>query len=47
MPSPHKSRTICTKTVQLSSNDSLYVIETIGGPTRIRTWDQRIMSPLL
>src|SRR6185369_13505319 len=22
-------------------------VETVGGPTRIRTWNQRIMSPLL
>ena len=29
------------------SPDIPQVLESIGGPTRIRTWDQRIMSPLL
>jgi len=30
-----------------SSTDSANLLETNGGPTRTRTWDQRIMSPLL
>jgi hypothetical protein len=29
------------------ASEGANLLETIGGPARIRTWDQRIMSPLL
>ena len=41
---PHKSRTIRTKVGQSLSINFPQIIEIVGGPTRIRTWDQRIMS---
>ena len=44
---PHKSRTICTKVKRSTALDCLQPFEKAGGPTRTRTWDQRIMSPLL
>ena len=43
----HKSRTICTTVVQSLYTNFPQIIERFGGPTWIRTRDQRIMSPLL
>ena len=39
-----KSGTVTPSAVRSEDANSL---ETNGGPARIRTWDQRIMSPLL
>jgi hypothetical protein len=40
----HKIGHTAAKTSEVGNGNSL---KTNGGPARIRTWDQRIMSPLL
>ncbi len=44
---PHQSATQTQPPTPPPSSVLPQVIEMIGGPTRTRTWDQRIMSPLL
>ena len=44
---PQLSATRTQPTDKEVHEESPEVIEMIGGPTRTRTWDQRIMSPLL
>ena len=44
---PHESAPQTQPAFEDASPDIPQVLESFGGPTRIRTWDRRIMSPLL
>jgi integrase len=44
---PQQNATQAQPVPRSTFDDSAQVVEFEGGPTRTRTWDQRIMSPLL